>query len=550
MVFGFSLIVLLVVLLGVYNFLDTRSANKVAEDIANIELPLTVIDMKYASNIAQRIAEARGYVLFGGDYKNEFMKLTEEGMEYLELATSLGAAEEFSALSDRTVKWREYIVEEVFAAYDNGDQELAIRKLEESTEEAHKLMAEYQQLADNREASITELEQQVVKDGERSLLIGVMITVVVIVVSVLVALITSNLISKPVNIVMDRMKSIARGDLSNEPLEAKSSDEIGQLVDATNEMTRSMRELLNQINEVAGTVTSQSEELTQSSNEVREGAEQIATTMQELAHASETEARSVSDMSSVMSDFTVKVHEANKSGEDIQKSSHEVLTMTEEGSKLMESSMRQMVLIENIVHEAVQKVDGLDAHTQQISELVTVIQDIADQTNLLALNAAIEAARAGEHGKGFAVVADEVRKLAEESSASVVNITDIVTTIQNESNTVSTSLQNGYQDVERGTKQIETTGETFKQISTAITAMVHNITTITEHLADMNRASEQMNSSIQEIAAITEESSAGIEQTSASTQQTSAAMEEVAASSNHLAQLADDLNRLVHEFKL
>src|SRR5699024_11491137 len=113
---------------------------------------------------------------------------------------------------------------------------------------------------------------------------------------------------------------------------------------------------------------------------------------------------------------------------------------------------------DQIVHEAVDKVEGLDHDTQEISQLVSVIQNVAEQTNLLALNAAIEAARAGEHGKGFAVVADEVRKLAEQSSNSVKNITDIVETIQNESFNVMDSLSNGYREVTEGTAQIQQTG--------------------------------------------------------------------------------------------
>src|SRR5690606_30819113 len=104
---------------------------------------------------------------------------------------------------------------------------------------------------------------------------------------------------------------------------------------------------------------------------------------------------------------------------------------------------------DQIVQDAVRKVEGLDEQTQQISKLVSVIQDVAEQTNLLALNASIEAARAGEHGRGFAVVADEVRKLAEQVSASIADITGIVTNIQSESNTVSKSLQEGYKEVEQ-----------------------------------------------------------------------------------------------------
>src|SRR5690625_5747206 len=118
-----------------------------------------------------------------------------------------------------------------------------------------------------------------------------------------------------------------------------------------------------------------------------------------------TEANSASELSSAMQQFARDVDEANDNGEDIRQTSNEVLNITNEGSQLMNSSKGQMTKIDQIVQDAVQKVQGLDAHSQKISELVSVIKDIADQTNLLALNAAIEAARAGEHGKGFAVVA-------------------------------------------------------------------------------------------------------------------------------------------------
>src|SRR5699024_5360953 len=180
--------------------------------------------------------------------------------------------------------------------------------------------------------------------------------------------------------------------------------------------------------------------------------------------------------------------------------------MTDQGTQLMESSTEQMEIIDQIVHDAVAKVEGLDAHSQEISELVSVIHDIAEQTNLLALNAAIEAARAGEHGQGFAVVADEVRKLAEQSSNSVTNITEIVERIQTESSIVSDSLRDGYKEVEQGTSQITTTGKTFKEISTALIEMVNNTNKVSENLANVAANSQEMNSAIEDIAAISEES--------------------------------------------
>ncbi|WP_164667702.1 methyl-accepting chemotaxis protein [Virgibacillus doumboii] len=373
---------------------------------------------------------------------------------------------------------------------------------------------------------------------------------VVLIIAIVVSLFITRIITNPLKIVMERMKLITSGDLSQEPLKTKSNDEIGQLVKATNDMNSGMRDLLHQINEVSETVSSQSEELTQSANEVKAGSEQIAVTMQELAFGSETQANTSSELSSVMSTFAQRVEQANENGERIEHSSDVVLGMTDEGSQLMDTSIEQMAKINQIVKDAVQKVQGLDTQSQEISKLVSVINDIAEQTNLLALNAAIEAARAGEHGKGFAVVADEVRKLAEQVSESVTDITGIVSNIQNETSVVTESLQDGYTEVENGTIQIKSTGEKFDGINNAVAEVVTSIKTVSENLSDIAASSQQMNSSIQEIAAVSEESAAGIEQTSASSQQTTSSMEEVAASSDDLAKLAETLNRLVRQFKL
>src|SRR5699024_1064309 len=153
----------------------------------------------------------------------------------------------------------------------------------------------------------------------------------------------------------------------------------------------------------------------------------------------------------------------------------QVITLTNEGSELMSQSVTQMGKIDEIVSHSVQRVIGLDEKSEQISHLVDVVKGIADQTNLLSLNAAIEAARAGEHGRGFAVVAEEVGNLAEEVARSVMEITNIVTMIQSETDEVVETLNNGYREVQTGAKQIERTGENFNSIEYFITNMVENV---------------------------------------------------------------------------
>ncbi len=550
MLFGFSLVILLVVLFGIYNFSAIKKSNEEAKNIVEKEVPLLIANEQMARTMANRISTARGYVLYGGDYKDRFNEYTEEGKRNEAIVREIGASEEFDQLIEKTVEWRQFVAKEVFEEYDKGNIELARQNLAEKNQVVREIMVGYEELANKSRDSINKTESQIIANGGKTLFVATIVTILVILVSLAAALITSNIIAKPIIKVMERMKLISSGDLSNEPLETKSQDEVGQLVVATNEMSNNIRELLSEINVASGSITSQSEELTQSANEVNAGSQQIATTMQELAAGTESEARTASELANIMGLFSTSVQEANSNGELIQKASNEVFQMTSEGSQLMESSNKQMAKIDQIVQDAVHKVQGLDVKSQEISNLVSIIQEIAAQTNLLALNAAIEAARAGEHGRGFAVVADEVRKLAEQVSSSVADITDIVAGIQYESSLVTTSLQDGYNEVKQGTTQIKTTRETFASISSAVTEMVNSIKTVSENLSSISSNSEIMNGSISEIAAISEETAAGVEQTSASSQQISSSMEEVTNSSDDLAKLAEKLNRLVRQFKL
>ncbi len=550
MLVGFSLVIILVVLYGVYNYSLIQKSNEEAKNIVEKELPVLIANQEMARTLANRISTARGYVLFGGDFKDRFNEYTEDGKQFEAVIREIGASEEFDALIKKTVEWRQYVASEVFEEYEKGNIELATQNLAKKDPVVRELMAGYEELADKSRDSINEAGDKIIANGEPTLFISTVVPILVILVSLAAALITSNIISKPIIKVLERMKLISTGDLNHEPLETKSQDEVGQLVVATNEMNNSIRELLTEINVVSGSIAGQSEELTQSANEVNVGSEQIASTMQELASGTESEARTASELASIMGAFSTSVQEANAMGESIQTSSNEVIRMTSEGSQLMDSSNTQMVKIDQIVQESVQKVQGLDVKSQEISKLVSVIHEIADQTNLLALNAAIEAARAGEHGRGFAVVAEEVRKLAEQVSTSVTDITGIVAGIQEESSLVADALQDGYKEVVLGTTQIKTTQETFAGINSSILEMANSINTVSENLSSIASNSEKMNGYISEIAAISEESAAGVEQTSASSQQISSSMEEVSNSADDLAKLAEKLNGLVHQFKI
>ncbi|WP_186578469.1 methyl-accepting chemotaxis protein [Aquibacillus kalidii] len=550
--FGFSLVMFLVIALGIINFVSISAINTDTEKIIHDELPLLIADEKLSFNMSQRIALARGYVLYGDqEFKDQFDFYTADSIQYQEEILAGEHSEGVKELINKSIEWRKMVQSEIFETYDQGNEEVAIQNLKDNAQPlAREIMSGFAELSKNREVSVEEHGEEILKMGQGTLIVGTVIALIVVVLSVIIATFTSGQISKPIKAIMQRLKSIADGDLSHEPMKSEAKDEVGQLVSATNQMNDNLRYLFQQINSVSTTVSNQSEELHQSANEVKTGSDQIASTMEELASGTESQASYAGDLSSSMEVFVNKMDETSENGKEIYEASNQVLGITSNGAKLMNDSVEQMSIVDSIVKEAVSKVKGLDKQSQEISQLVSVIRDIANQTNLLALNAAIEAARAGEHGKGFAVVADEVRKLAEQVADSVTDITTIVENIQTESTSVASSLEGGYKEVEKGTSQIKTTGETFKEINRNMKDMVTSIEKVTENLSSMTENSRKMSSSIVEIASVSEESAAGVEQTSASIQQTSSSMDEVTQSAGQLSKLAEELNNLAATAKL
>lgn len=540
-IFGFS----------TYSYFANARIISTVENIIEKELKLLSASEKLSSTVSLRTSSMKSYILAGNvgakDSFEEYVKIAEENFAII---NELESNEELSELADKARIWRDEVQTKVFDVYDQGDKEQAIQNLAETDLLAWEVMTGYENFANAKQESIDKLGAEMVSLSKKSMYLGVAIGIFIIILSVIVAIIAARIITTPIKEVVKKITAMADGDMSLPPLKQKTQDEIGVLVQSTNIMNEKLHGLISTIHGVSADVAASSEELAQSASGVKAGSEQIAMTMTDLAEGSESQASSAGDLANMMESFKVNVQQATDQGTAMANDSQAVLQLTATGQGLMNASTEQMATIDRIVQEAVFKVEGLNSQSQEISKLVEVIDSIANQTNLLALNAAIEAARAGEQGKGFAVVADEVRKLAEQVSLSVTDISSIVSRIQSETKDVTMSLQTGYDEVKKGTEQITETGETFGTITTAVNRMSDNIHSITENLHGISTTTDQINRSIDEIAAITQESAAGVEQTTATIEETASTMEEIANNTDQLAILAGNLNSQVQQFKL
>ncbi|MFS0782573.1 methyl-accepting chemotaxis protein [Bacillus sp. 1P06AnD] len=548
---GFSFVIAALAFMAAYNAYSVHQTNIQMNTIIDKQLPLLIADEEISNNMADRAALVRGYLLYDDEsYRKEFENTTKESIELEKKVLKLSDSEKINELIDKKVVWGT-LLKKVFAEYDKGNKEAAKEIMASQVIPLEReLINGFKDASDNRSTIITNQGKDILDSGHRAMIIIIAISILAIIITLVSEIITARKITKPIHMVIGRMRTIASGDLREVKLDTELHDEFGQLLEAADDMRTHLYEMMLQVNQVSETVNTNSEELAQSANEVAAGSEQVAQTMIDLADSTEKKAGYASLLSKKMDIFDTSIQETNEYSKAIEHSANIIVNLSNDGTQQMEASALQMEKVDRIIRGAVEKVDELNRKSQEISTMVSIIKEIADQTNLLALNASIEAARAGEHGKGFAVVAEEVRKLAEQVAHSVDRITDHADTLQHEFKTVAGVLQDGYHEVKDGAKLANDTRTNFGKINSSITDMYQNVEAIATNLKGIAEDSKEIKGYIQDTAEASEQTAAGIEQTTASTQETISSMEEITKSSEQLAQTSEELNMLIGRFRL
>ncbi|WP_456359666.1 methyl-accepting chemotaxis protein [Bacillus sp. Y1] len=238
------------------------------------------------------------------------------------------------------------------------------------------------------------------------------------------------------------------------------------------------------------------------------------------------------------------------SSEELEASANMVDGVSENGNKVVQHAIKQMSHIHDSVLEVAGVIDNLGSQSQEISQITKVITSIADQTNLLALNAAIEAARAGEHGKGFAVVADEVRKLAVQSKSSSNEIIDLILKIQTGTNQAVKSMEKSTLEVENGSIAVNEAGRSFIQITDSITDIRKTIQSIHQYVQKMTESSKYVTANIEVLTEIAKVNSTSSRAVAASAEEQLATMEEIASSVQTVNDMAINLKEVLRKFTI
>ncbi|MFJ7182963.1 methyl-accepting chemotaxis protein [Lysinibacillus xylanilyticus] len=375
-----------------------------------------------------------------------------------------------------------------------------------------------------------------------------LVLIIAVVISAIVFYFVMKGIIKPIKSLKDSAVTISKGDLT-EKVTITSHDEIGQLGQAFNDMQESLRTLIQKIEQNAEEVASSAEELTANASQTSTATEKVAISIQDVATSADTQTTSANKNAESLQELSKAIlHIAEISSTVTDLSQHATL-QADEGGKAVQNTKDQMQSIHLSVTDSNMKIQTLHERSKQITSILDVITSIADQTNLLALNAAIEAARAGEHGKGFAVVADEVRKLAEQSQKSAQQIFELIHGIQLETEQSVNIMAKVTEDVQNGLHVSDEAITKFQVIKTSMDK-------ITPRMEEVSSASEQMSASVQEVTAITEDlafsaqgNATASEDVAASTEEQLASMEEINASAQALAHMADELKQLISQFK-
>ncbi len=529
------------------NRFNSTIGSGVSIDDIEAKINTVLMSMELVEDINQIGIQERNYIinLANAELQNQYAESTLAAFETAK-ETAVQLRDSFNEEQDIEA------VENIISQLENTEQVFREIHTIELVKDENKALMETK--AENFMAqanNLQELQLEEMETGQASAIRNLIISLVIaVIIGALIAFFITRSITKPVNKGVAFAEEIADGNLAVQKIDVDSNDEIGTLAKALNKMQDNLKEVISKVADISNNLAASSEELSASGQEVATAAQQVGQSIQQVASGAEEQSAQVEEASSRIEELIVQINDVTNMSEEMDEQSDNVMNNIKEGNSSLDNSVTQIEDVKNNSNEVSNTINNLGGLSNKIGEIVQLINDIAAQTNLLALNAAIEAARAGEAGRGFSVVADEIRQLAEESEDATKQIGGLVKEIQNGVGNAVNKMDETEEVVNESVNAIKTTGSSFEKINGAAVRLRELISRISEQAEKVGLNSKEVESTVLEVASVSEEAASNSEEVAAASEEQSASTEEIVNAADELSQMAGDLTNAVNKFTL
>lgn len=430
----------------------------------------------------------------------------------------------------------------------NGESDVATYKLADEDE----IMAFAPINLTGWSIAMTARTKDVLGDLTRQRNISIIIGLLAILIGVLVSYFFARLLSRPITAVTEQAEILAEGDFTRQIADRflLRNDELGRLSQAFRKMSKNLQKMIGQVKTISEQVAASSQELSVSGDQVGEATHEVNSAIQNIATGAEEQSAQLDETIENINGLIQQIYDLKDTSKTMNKSASNVRTSIDKGNNYLDLSIEKVNTVKQDSNNASEMIDSLGKLSAEIGDIVELIDGISAQTNLLALNAAIEAARAGEAGRGFSVVADEIRELAEESSTATGRIDLLIQKIQDSVNDTIKRMAESGNNVAESVTAIENTEQSFIDIDNLSHKLLNLIDDVSNKAQVMSDYSNEVNIAIQQISTVSQNAAGNAEEVATSSEEQSAATQEIISVSTELAKMAEGLASTVNKFKL